>query len=163
MWKVHACVSKRGVCEPQSVEWGTKLSFSTLFRITRFIYKVFIHNLFSPVLKTLILSIYSLILNVDVCILNVAFFWWRLVPKPWPVLKPGHTEARVQIPKDSEHTWYLSFFYTHTFWGLQIVHSKVRKFATKMDSRQNSVNYTLCVTLCPVCKITHCANYTMCV
>ena len=107
MWKVHACVSKRGVCEPQSVEWGTKLSFSTLFRITRFIYKVFIHNLFSPVLKTLILSIYSLILNVDVCILNVAFLWWRLVPKPWPVLKSGHTEAKVHIPKDSERLWKL--------------------------------------------------------
>ena len=32
------------------------------------------------------------------------------------------------------------FFYTHTFWGLKILHSKVRKFTTKIASRQNSVN-----------------------
>ena len=32
------------------------------------------------------------------------------------------------------------FFYTTTFWGLKILHSKVRKFATKIASRQNSVN-----------------------
>ena len=38
------------------------------------------------------------------------------------------------------HTWYLSFFYIHTFSGLEILHSKVRKFATKIASRQNSVN-----------------------
>ena len=36
------------------------------------------------------------------------------------------------------------FFYTHIFWGLKILHSKVRKFTTKVASRQNSV-------------ITHCA------
>ena len=30
------------------------------------------------------------------------------------------------------HTWYLSFFYTHTFSGLKILHSKVLKFATKI-------------------------------
>ena len=68
------------------------------------------------------------------------------------------------------------FFYTNTFWGLEILLSKVRKFATKICSRQNSVNYILCVklhtvckiyTLCvilyTVCKITHCVqNYTLC-
>ena len=67
------------------------------------------------------------------------------------------------------HTWYLSFFYTNTFWGLKILHSKVRKFTTKKASRQNSVkphtlckithsmcNHTLCVKLHTVCKITHC-------
>ena len=32
------------------------------------------------------------------------------------------------------------FFFTHTFSGLKILHSKVRKFATKIASRQNSVN-----------------------
>ena len=32
------------------------------------------------------------------------------------------------------------FFYTHAFWDLNILHSKVRKFATKNPSRQNSVN-----------------------
>ena len=40
-------------------------------------------------------------------------------------------------------------FYTHTFWGLKILHSKVRKFRTKKASRQNSVK------LHTVCKITH--------
>ena len=62
------------------------------------------------------------------------------------------------------------FFYTNIFWGLEILLSKVRKFAT------NRINYTLCVqlhtvckiyTLCvslyTVCKITHCVqNYTLC-
>ena len=75
-----------------------------------------------------------------------------------------------------KHTSYLSFFYTNTLSGLEILLSKVRKFATKICSRQNSVNYTLCVklhtvckiyTLCvilyTVCKITHCEqNYTLC-
>ena len=69
----------------------------------------------------------------------------------------------VSIP----HTCHI--FYTHTFWGLKILHSKVRKFTTKKASRQNSVkphtlckithsmcNYTLCVKLHTVCKITHC-------
>ena len=41
------------------------------------------------------------------------------------------------------------FFYTHTFWPLKILHSKVCKFATKITSRQNNANYT-------VCKSTHC-------
>ena len=51
------------------------------------------------------------------------------------------------------HTWYLSFFYTHIFWGLEILHSKVRKFATTIASRQNRVvhhsvqNYTHSVKL----------------
>ena len=40
----------------------------------------------------------------------------------------------------SVHTWYLSFFYTHTYWGLKILHSKARKFTTKKTPRQNSVN-----------------------
>ena len=42
-------------------------------------------------------------------------------------------------------------FYTSRFWGLKILHSKVRKFATKIASRQHSVNYTLCVNLHTVC------------
>ena len=33
------------------------------------------------------------------------------------------------------------FFYTSIFWGLKILHSKVRKFATRIVSRQNSVNH----------------------
>ena len=36
------------------------------------------------------------------------------------------------------------FFYTHTFWPLKILHSKVCKFATKITSRQNNANYTVC-------------------
>ena len=62
------------------------------------------------------------------------------------------------------------FFYTSTFKGLKILHSKVRKFATKVASRQNSVkfcwvsNYTLCVKLQYVYKTAHFAlNYTLCV
>ena len=38
------------------------------------------------------------------------------------------------------HTSYLSFFYTHTFSGLKTLHWKARKFATKIASRQNSIN-----------------------
>ena len=33
------------------------------------------------------------------------------------------------------------FFYTNTFLDQKILHSKVRKFATKIASRQNSVNF----------------------
>ena len=75
-----------------------------------------------------------------------------------------------------EHTWYLSFFYTHTFSGLKILLSKVRKFATKIAPRQyrvhqywdvkfkfivlaatlNKLNYTVSVKLHGVCKITQC-------
>ena len=52
------------------------------------------------------------------------------------------------------------FFFTHTFSGLKILHSKVLKFATKIASRQNSVNqnwevkFTLCENLHTVCEIT---------
>ena len=34
-------------------------------------------------------------------------------------------------------------FYTTTIWGVEILHLKVRKFATRDASRQNSVNYHL--------------------
>ena len=44
------------------------------------------------------------------------------------------------------------FFYTTTIWGLKILHLKVRKFATKVASRQNSVN------LHPEAQI-HISNY----
>ena len=38
------------------------------------------------------------------------------------------------------------YFYTHTFWGVKVLHSKVQKFATENSSRQNRVNYqTHCV------------------
>ena len=72
------------------------------------------------------------------------------------------------------------FVYTHTFWGLKILHSKARKFTTKKASRQNNVNlrhklprvnyhhreqiniftniYTQCVKLHTVCKNTHCVK-----
>ena len=62
---------------------------------------------------------------------------------PWMILQGGECvptncvkgfELRECIP-DICH-----FFYTHTFSGLEILHSKVRKFATKIASRQNSVN-----------------------
>ena len=48
------------------------------------------------------------------------------------------------------------FFYTHTFSGLKILHSKVRKFATKIASRQNSVNKYIICKLHSECKVTHC-------
>ena len=35
----------------------------------------------------------------------------------------------------SNHTLYLSFFYTNPFLGLKILHSKVRKFTTKKASK----------------------------
>ena len=62
------------------------------------------------------------------------------------------------------------FFYTSTFWGLKILRSKVRKFATKIASRQKRKSifwvklHTVCVKLRTVCQTTHCVkNYTMCV
>ena len=52
---------------------------------------------------------------------------------------------------------YLIFviFLYFTFWGLKILHSKVRKFATKIASQQNSVNHHSRAKLHTVCKITH--------
>ena len=78
-----------------------------------------------------------------------------------PTTYDNHTNPTQSYPlHPSDHTWYLSFFYTHTFSGLKILHSKVRKCATKIASRQNSVNqnwevkFTLCVNLHTVCEIT---------
>ena len=50
------------------------------------------------------------------------------------------TQKCAQVFNSTKHTSYLSFFYTHTFSGLKILHWNVRKFATKIASRQNSVN-----------------------
>ena len=61
------------------------------------------------------------------------------------------------------HTWYLSFFYTHTFSGLKILHSKVHKFATKqrksiLGSKIHfyTCKITLRVKLITLCKISPC-------
>ena len=69
---------------------------------------------------------------------------------------------------------FVTFFYTTTIWGLKILHLKVCKCATRVASRQNSVNkltylfyvwniytvlcvnYTLCVKSYTVCKSTLC-------
>ena len=70
----------------------------------------------------------------------------------------NHTNPTQSYPlHPSDHTWYLSFFYTHTFSGLKILHSKVRKFATKIALRQNSVNHYSRAIFHTLCKITHCA------
>ena len=71
------------------------------------------------------------------------------------------------------------FFTITFFWGLKILHSKVRKFARRIASRQNSVNHhhgaqidtyiyvficMLCAKVYTLCKITHYVwNYTLCV
>ena len=47
------------------------------------------------------------------------------------------------------------FFYTSEFWSLEILHSKVRKFATKIASRQNSVNHRIRSKFHINSKITH--------
>ena len=82
-----------------------------------------------------------------------------------PTTYDNHTNPTQSYPlHPSDHTWYLSFFYTHTFSGLKILHSKVRKFAPKISSPQNSVNqitpcvklHIICVELQTVCKITPC-------
>ena len=45
---------------------------------------------------------------------------------------------------NDEHTLYLSFLVRHhTFWPAKKYAKKVRKFATKIASRQNSVNFWL--------------------
>ena len=61
------------------------------------------------------------------------------------------------------HTSYLSFSFTDTFWGLKILHSKARKFTTKVNHHSRA-NYKWSVKLHTVFKITHCViNYTLCV
>ena len=44
------------------------------------------------------------------------------------------SKAHISIP------YICHLFYTTTFYGLKMLHSKVQKFATKIASRQNSVN-----------------------
>ena len=46
-----------------------------------------------------------------------------------------------------EDTWYLSLFYTTAIWGQEILHLKVRKFATKLNVKF----FTLC-NFYTVCK-----------
>ena len=74
------------------------------------------------------------------------------------------------------HHIYL-IFYTNTFLGLKMLHSKVHKFTTKkgLATKERKLhivfkitysmcNYTLCVKLHTVCKIAHSVwNYTLCV
>ena len=50
-----------------------------------------------------------------------------------------------------EHTWYLSLFYTTAIWGQEILHLKVRKFATKL-----SVKFFTVCNFYTVCKAIFC-------
>ena len=65
------------------------------------------------------------------------------------------------------NTSYLSFFYTTAIWCMEILHLKVRKSATKVASRQNSINYHSktqimnCVKIM-ICILNRKSNYTMC-
>ena len=85
---------------------------------------------------------------------RVGFYQYRVVLGQ--VLKKMSDTATGRVPIPD----ICNFFYTHTFSGLKILHSKVLKFATKIASRQNSVNqnwevkFTLCVNLHTVCEIT---------
>ena len=77
--------------------------------------------------------------------------------------------ATSDIP-DICHFFTLTYFEAWKFYTQKCVNSrqklprdKQRKFATHIASRQNSVNYTLCVKLHTVCKITHCVLNSHCV
>ena len=91
------------------------------------------------------------------------------------------TTAKDESPKgESDRIPHIClFFYTTAIWCVEILHSKVRKFATKVASRQNSVNYhprteiincvkiMICMLNCEsnytLCKIARCVkHYTMC-
>ena len=88
-----------------------------------------------------------------------------------------------------EHTWYLSLFYTTAIWGQEILHLKVRKFATKqckVTSQSSNSHFlqdhidcsgeerdiwlllpepiTLCVKFYTVWKVLNCVktNNTLC-
>ena len=75
-----------------------------------------------------------------------------------------YSHPNKQLFRKSSYLIFVIFFYTSIFQGLKILHSNVRKFATKIASRQNSVNqywevkftFILCVELQTVCKITPC-------
>ena len=65
-------------------------------------------------------------------------------------------------------TTYLSlFFYTPAYWGLEILHLKVRILASRVASRQNSANYhpktqiMICVKTM-ICMLNCESNYTLC-
>ena len=55
---------------------------------------------------------------------------WSIACLFGPTTFPSKTRYLVERVQ-SGHTSYLSFFYTDTFWGLKILHSKARKFTTK--------------------------------
>ena len=83
-------------------------------------------------------------------------FFWLLLTFYWFLLT--YTDS---------HTSYLSFFLHNRNLGLEILHLKVRKFATKVASRQNSINYHSktqimnCVKIM-ICILNRKSNYTMC-
>ena len=85
-------------------------------------------------------------------ILALFFIPFILKVLPWKHVFPFHCERHVcdeldesYLPPASSsssppYLIFVIFFYTNTFLGLKILHSKVCKFTTKKASRQNSVN-----------------------
>ena len=79
--------------------------------------------------------------NWEWCMYNI-MQWFNKKKSCFRIAPNGVHWLVSEVRSSRHHTSYLSFFYTTTFWGLQILHSKVRKFAIKIASRQNSVNHT---------------------
>ena len=82
----------------------------------------------------------------------------RRVQSSWAILQEAGQGATAWTPLQAQccggipHICH--FFYTHTFWGMKILHWKVRKFTTKVALRQNSVNHS--VKLHILRNIKHC-------
>ena len=70
--------------------------------------------------------------TLDLCVIVVSFY------NPPPL---SETRCYPTILILSVYTSYLSLFYTDMFLGLKILLSKVRKFATKIASRQKGVKF----------------------
>ena len=71
---------------------------------------------------------------------------WHESRRRWGSWKDGEMKQNVlgRCPKGKVSIPDIChFFYTHKFWGLKILHSKVRKFMTKVASQQNSVNHSV--------------------
>ena len=133
------------------------------------IFFVKIHALFCKFIKTEKKSLQLFFLPIlDVCCKACLYQCLPNIGKvskttTWDLFHPTMMNSTFNIssewnyPKIMTLGPYLIFviFLYFTFRGRKILHSKVRKFATKIASQQNSVNPHSSAKLHTVCKITH--------
>ena len=77
----------------------------------------------------------------DLCFTRLQQFWYNYAPSITIVHLLGGVSHILQVSSERIHTSYLSFLVRHqSFQACKRYAKKVRKFATKIASRKNSVN-----------------------